>query len=333
MNNKYIEIKRKLELEKLSRSNTQYNSIPPIAVRGGPYYTNYTISDVSSEEYYSFYSDYEPPPPPVVYSKSVIPLKEEEEVYKIQIENVETTSEKKITDIFSIVGNLKSVCKYKDSYKNYAIAEYSSEESAKNAIIKFNGLKLDSRKLLVYWYKDSANNPYKIIIYNLALTVDEEKIRNILSTSGDVKSLKIEKSDKDNGTNKAIIIFNDREAVDESKKILDEAIIDDLPIQIEIPEIEKEVKPQQTQLNTVFVGCLSEAVSEDDLRREFEKIGEIYSIKIFRQKTRGKSPDYAYVNFINPKSVDDAVKILNGKEINGRFITVQYSRKNKSRSM
>lgn len=332
MSNKYIEIKKRRELEKIYKIYQQPYYIPQAKIRENPHYTNYTVSDISSENNYKLHSDLQPPPPPIIYSEPLIPLQEEKDVYKIQIENVESISEKKISDIFSIVGNLKSVCKYRDSYKNYAIIEYNSEKSAKNAIIKFNGLKLESQKLLVYWYREDTGNPYKIIIYNLALTVDEEKLINIFSISGEIKSLKIEKSDRQNGTNKAVIVFNDIKAVEEAKKVLNEAIVDGLPIQLEIPDFDKQLK-KQNQLNTVFVGCLSEVVSEEDLRREFEKIGEIHSIKIFRQKIKGKSPDYAYVNYINPKSVDAAVKILNGIEINGRFITVQYSRKKKPHTL
>ena len=82
---------------------------------------------------------------------------------------------------------------------------------------------------------------------------------------------------------------------------------------------------------TVFVGRLSWNVDNDWLKSEFEECGEVVGARVQMDRNTGKSRGFAYVEFVDPTSVEKALQ-LSGKEIDNRPIHVDRSTNNKSSS-
>jgi len=74
----------------------------------------------------------------------------------------------------------------------------------------------------------------------------------------------------------------------------------------------------------VFVGNLSFATKENELAKEFENSGKVISANII---TRGpRSLGYGFVEMDNENDAENAVKLLNKKEIDGRPINVEVAK-------
>lgn len=74
----------------------------------------------------------------------------------------------------------------------------------------------------------------------------------------------------------------------------------------------------------VFVGNLSFATKENELAKEFETAGKVISANII---TRGpRSLGYGFVEMDNEADAENAVKLLNKKEIDGRPINVEVAK-------
>lgn len=74
----------------------------------------------------------------------------------------------------------------------------------------------------------------------------------------------------------------------------------------------------------VFVGNLSFATKENELAKEFETAGKVISANII---TRGpRSLGYGFVEMDNESDAENAVKLLNKKEIDGRPINVEVAK-------
>jgi len=74
----------------------------------------------------------------------------------------------------------------------------------------------------------------------------------------------------------------------------------------------------------VFVGNLSFATKENELTKEFEAAGKVISVNII---TRGpRSLGYGFVEMDNEADAENAVKLLNKKEIDGRPINVEVAK-------
>jgi len=74
----------------------------------------------------------------------------------------------------------------------------------------------------------------------------------------------------------------------------------------------------------VFVGNLSFATKENELAKEFEAAGKVISANII---TRGpRSLGYGFVELDSESDAENAVRLLNKKEIDGRPINVEVAK-------
>src|SRR5947208_16280162 len=75
----------------------------------------------------------------------------------------------------------------------------------------------------------------------------------------------------------------------------------------------------------IFVGNLSFQTSENDLNDLFTQFGEVESVSIITDRDTGRSKGFALVA-MGDDSAENAISQLNGKELNGRTLTVNEER-------
>jgi len=78
------------------------------------------------------------------------------------------------------------------------------------------------------------------------------------------------------------------------------------------------------QKKAIFLGNLHFNTKEDDVKKVFEKCGEIVDVRLIRDSTTGIGKGFGYVNFATADAVELAVR-LNKVEINGRQARVGRS--------
>jgi len=76
----------------------------------------------------------------------------------------------------------------------------------------------------------------------------------------------------------------------------------------------------------IYVGNLSYGVDEDGLKQTFGEYGEVTSVKIISDKFTGRSKGFGFVEMANDDQDKEAIEALNGKEMDGRNITVNEAR-------
>jgi len=75
----------------------------------------------------------------------------------------------------------------------------------------------------------------------------------------------------------------------------------------------------------LFVGNLSWGVTDDTLRDAFSAAGTVVSANVISDKMTGKSRGFGFVEMEDADAAK-AVEMLNGKELDGRKITVNEAR-------
>lgn len=75
----------------------------------------------------------------------------------------------------------------------------------------------------------------------------------------------------------------------------------------------------------LFVGNLSYKTTDDSLRSAFEQAGAVISASVIMDKMTGKSRGFGFVE-MEDADADAAVNSLNGKELDGRPLTVNEAR-------
>ncbi len=81
--------------------------------------------------------------------------------------------------------------------------------------------------------------------------------------------------------------------------------------------------------NTLFVKGLPYDFKEDDIGDRFRRFGEIKAIRIAYNWQTKESKGFAYIQYESHESAKQALMKMNGKEVQGRFLKVDYDSKAK----
>lgn len=80
------------------------------------------------------------------------------------------------------------------------------------------------------------------------------------------------------------------------------------------------------QKQNLFVGSLAYATTDDSLRAFFEQIGEVERASVATDRETGRSRGFGFVTFVDEANNQKAIDQLDGKELDGRAITVNAAR-------
>jgi RNA recognition motif-containing protein len=81
----------------------------------------------------------------------------------------------------------------------------------------------------------------------------------------------------------------------------------------------------------LFVGSLAYATTDDSLKAFFEQIGEVASARVVTDRESGRSKGFGFVEYTDEANNQKAVDELNGKELDGRAISVNLARPKEDR--
>jgi len=76
----------------------------------------------------------------------------------------------------------------------------------------------------------------------------------------------------------------------------------------------------------LFVGNLPYSATEDELNKTFSQAGTVESAVIITDKISGRSKGFGFVEMSTEEEAKQAVETLNGKEMDGRALTVNEAR-------
>jgi polyadenylate-binding protein len=218
-------------------------------------------------------------------------------------------TQKDLSDRFSVFGNIFSVKleTFADgSSKGFGYVQFEEPDDAEKAINAMDGLEWKGKKITVnVLIKRGDREERKILKNNLycrnfPIDYTEDELKKLFGTYGNITSIMI----KPNSDNKkqAFICY---ETGEEAKKALDDLngkflegcdeplIVNELLNKHERTEENlkqyKKLKQQNLYLslaNNLYVNGIPKTCSEDDVRAEFERFGQVSSIKMHFKPSR-----------------------------------------------
>ncbi|KAK6919912.1 RNA recognition motif domain, partial [Dillenia turbinata] len=75
----------------------------------------------------------------------------------------------------------------------------------------------------------------------------------------------------------------------------------------------------------IFIGGISRDTSEEELRDLCESMGEIFEIRIMKNKDTGESKGFSFISFMTKEAAQNAVEELNNKEFKGKTLRCSLS--------
>ncbi len=82
--------------------------------------------------------------------------------------------------------------------------------------------------------------------------------------------------------------------------------------------------------NKIYVGNMPFTVTETELETAFASYGDIDNINLIKDRNTGHSRGFAFITFVKQHSAETALE-MNGREINGRKITVSMAKERGNR--
>lgn len=76
----------------------------------------------------------------------------------------------------------------------------------------------------------------------------------------------------------------------------------------------------------LYVGNLSNEVTEEDLKSNFSQIGKVLSVNIIRDKFTSLSRGFGFVEMETEKDAQEAIQRFNGGELRGKTLVVNEAR-------
>ncbi len=76
----------------------------------------------------------------------------------------------------------------------------------------------------------------------------------------------------------------------------------------------------------LFVGNLPHAVTDSQLKNLFEEHGAVASARVIMDRDSGRSKGFGFVEYDDDAAAQSAIRAMNGKEVDGRPLTVNEAR-------
>jgi RNA recognition motif-containing protein len=83
--------------------------------------------------------------------------------------------------------------------------------------------------------------------------------------------------------------------------------------------------------NKLFVGNLSFNTTENDLHDAFAAHGTVVEANLMMDRATGRPRGFAFVTMSSPEEAQKAIEALNGKQLDGRALTVNVARPREER--
>jgi cold-inducible RNA-binding protein len=80
------------------------------------------------------------------------------------------------------------------------------------------------------------------------------------------------------------------------------------------------------QTNKLFVGSLSWGTTDETLAEAFAPAGTVTSAKVIMDRDSGRSKGFGFVEMSTPEEAQAAIDMFNGKDIDGRTVTVNLAK-------
>ena len=81
----------------------------------------------------------------------------------------------------------------------------------------------------------------------------------------------------------------------------------------------------------LFVGNLSFNVTENDLQDAFAAFGTVTEVNLMLDRVTNRPRGFAFVSMSNKEEAEKAIQAMNGKQLDGRALTVNEARPREER--
>lgn len=164
--------------------------------------------------------------------------------------------------------------------------------------------------------------------------IDHKALHDTFSAFGNILSCKVAVDSSGQSKGYGFVQYDSEDAAQKAIEKLNGMLLNDKQVYVGpfVRKQERDMAVDKTRFTNVFVKNLSEATSEEDLKKAFDEFGAITSIAIMKDED-GKSRSFGFVNFENAEDAARAVEALNGHKFDNKEWFVGRAQKKSEREM
>ncbi|ESP03422.1 hypothetical protein LOTGIDRAFT_199286 [Lottia gigantea] len=258
-------------------------------------------------------------------------------VGNVFIKNLDKSIDNKaLYDTFSAFGNILS-CKIaadEQGSKGYGFVYFETEEAAKQAIEKVNGMLLNNKKVYVGKFiprrerlammGDKAKRYNNVYIKNFGEEFDDDTLKTEMEKYGKVISAKVMTDATNQSRGFGFVSFEDPEQAERCVDAMNGQEMNGKTLYVgraqKRAERQAELKEKFERLKierinryqgvNLYVKNLDDCIDDEKLRKAFSKFGTITSAKVIGDGHRSKG--FGFVCFSSPEEATKAVTVMNG---------------------
>ncbi|WCJ43281.1 Polyadenylate-binding protein 5 [Euphorbia peplus] len=233
----------------------------------------------------------------------------------------QNVNEGQLYDLFSQIAQVVSVRVCRDLAKRsslgYAYVNFSNPQDAANAMEALNFTPLNGKPVrIMFSYRDPSirkSGYANVFIKNLDTSIDNKALHDTFAAFGTVLSCKVAVDSTGQSRGYGFVQFDNEEAAANAIKRLNGMLLNDKQVYVGLfvrrqERIRANGSPKFTN---IYVKNLSEATTDEDLKKAFSTYGTITSAVVMKDEN-GKSRCFGFVNYENPDCAATAVEKLNG---------------------
>lgn len=251
-------------------------------------------------------------------------------------------TDSQLYDLFNQLGQVVSVrvCRDLTSQRSlgYGYVNYGNPQDAARALEVLNFTPLNGKPIrIMYSNRDPTvrrSGTANIFIKNLDKAIDHKALHDTFSAFGNILSCKVAVDSSGQSKGYGFVQYDSEDAAQKAIEKLNGMLLNDKQVYVGpfVRKQERDMAVDKTRFTNVFVKNLSEATSEEDLKKAFGEFGAITSIALMKDED-GKSKSFGFVNFENAEDAARAVEALNGHKFDNKEWYVGRAQKKSEREM
>lgn len=241
---------------------------------------------------------------------------------------------------FSEIGHVLSARICRDlatrSSLGYGYVNFEEPKDAERALDNLNYEPFMGRPIRIMWSQRDPSlrksGKGNIFIKNLDKTIDQKQLYDTFSFIGKILSCKIAMDEHGNSKGYGFVHFEKEECAERAIEKINGMMINDRLVYVGhfIPSSDRKSGMGKLRFNNIYVKNFPPDTTDEKLLEMFAEFGEIKSCCV--EKTpEGKSKGFGFVCFHDPDHAEQAVKVMHGKEINGRALYASRAQRKEER--
>ncbi|MES1914861.1 MAG: hypothetical protein MHM6MM_006889 [Cercozoa sp. M6MM] len=276
------------------------------------------------------------------------------------VKNLDASIDNKtLYDSFSVFGSILS-CKIatdeNGKCRGYGYVHFENEEDARQTIEKINGMELLGKRIFAEPFRPrSDRHPQgertftNVYVKPLAADTDEEALKNMFSTFGEITSAVVMKDDEGKPRGFGFVNFGECDAAAAAVAELHGKVgvagaEADKPLTVtramSMTErkgfLKREEEKRRSENQKRWAGCnlyiknLSDDITTERLIEEFKQFGDIQSAVVMKD-AEGKSRGFGFVCFSAPEEATEALTKMHKQVIGDRPVMISFAERKEQR--